>query len=221
MRKKGWSMGYRAVIFDMDGVLIDSEFFYLQRFHREIVKKYPWVAIEDLYPTVGMDEGRTRLLISRLARRDPADPAFDAELQEIFASGEELYYPDFLYPEVPEVLRELKERGLRIGLASSSPMKAIRNMLKECALADCFSCVVSGYELPESKPNPEVYYKAMQAIGCGPGECLVVEDSTHGVKAGAAAGAKVAARMDERFPFDQSKASYFIRTLRDLREILF
>ena len=60
MRKKGWSMGYRAVIFDMDGVLIDSEFFYLQRFHREIVKKYPWVAIEDLYPTVGMDEGRTR-----------------------------------------------------------------------------------------------------------------------------------------------------------------
>lgn len=221
MRKKGWSMGYRAVIFDMDGVLIDSEFFYLQRFHREIVKKYPWVAIEDLYPTVGMDEGRTRLLISRLARRDPADPAFDAELQEIFASGEELYYPDFLYPEVPEVLRELKERGLRIGLASSSPMKAIRNMLKECALADCFSCVVSGYELPESKPNPEVYYKAMQAIGCGPGECLVGEDSTHGVEAGAAAGAKVAARMDERFPFDQSKASYFIRTLRDLREILF
>ena len=221
MRKKGWSMGYRAVIFDMDGVLIDSEFFYLQRFHREIVKKYPWVAIEDLYPTVGMDEGRTRLLISRLARRDPADPAFDAELQEIFASGEELYYPDFLYPEVPEVLRELKERGLRIGLASSSPMKAIRNMLKECALADCFSCVVSGYELPESKPNPEVYYKAMQAIGCGPGECLGVEDSTHGVEAGAAAGAKVAARMDERFPFDQSKASYFIRTLRDLREILF
>ena len=221
MRKKGWSMGYRAVIFDMDGVLIDSEFFYLQRFHREIVKKYPWVAIEDLYPTVGMDEGRTRLLISRLARRDPADPAFDAELQEIFASGEELYYPDFLYPEVPEVLRELKERGLRIGLASSSPMKAIRNMLKECALADCFSCVVSGYELPESKPNPEVYYKAMQAIGCGPGECLVVEDSVYGVEAGAAAGAKVAARMDERFPFDQSKASYFIRTLRDLREILF
>ena len=214
-------MGYQAVIFDMDGVLIDSEFFYLQRFHREIVKKYPWVAIEDLYPTVGMDEGRTSLKIISMASCDPADPALDAVLQEIFASGEELYYPDFLYPEVPEVLRELKERGLRIGLASSSPMKAIRNMLKECALADCFSCVVSGYELPESKPNPEVYYKAMQAIGCGPGECLVVYDSTHGVEAGASAGAKVAARMDERFPFDQSKASYFIRTLRDLREILF
>lgn len=214
-------MGYRAVIFDMDGVLIDSEFFYLQRFHREVVKRYPWITIEEMYPTVGMDEGRTRLLIGSLAHEDPDDPAFDAELKEILAAGEELYYPDVLYPEVPEVLRELKGRGFRIGLASSSPMKAIQKMLRECGLSDCFDCVVSGYELPESKPNPEVYYQAMRTIGCGPGECLVVEDSTHGVEAGVAAGAAVAARVDERFPFDQSKAAYRIRTLSDLSEILY
>ncbi len=214
-------MGYRAVIFDMDGVLIDSEFFYLQRFHREVVKRYPWITLEDMYPTVGMDEGRTKILIGSLAHRDPQDSAFEAELEEIFSSGEELYYPDYLYPEVPEVLRELKERGFRIALASSSPMKAIQGMVRECGLWDCFEHIVSGYELPESKPNPEIYYRAMEAIGCRPEECLVVEDSTHGVEAGAAAGAKVAARLDGRFPFDQSKASYFIHTLRDLREILF
>lgn len=214
-------MGYLAVIFDMDGVLIDSEYYYLHRFHKAVVKNYPWITQEDLYPTVGMDTERTRLLMHRLARREPEDAAFDAELEQISESECSLYFPDVLYPEVPVVLEELKNRGFQLALASSSSMKTIQRMLKECRLSHYFSSVISGDAFRESKPNPEIYYKTMEALSRSPKECLIVEDSTHGVEAGAAAGAAVAARIDRRFPFDQSKASYFIHSLTELWEILY
>lgn len=212
---------YLAVIFDMDGVLIDSELFYLQRFHREIVKSCPWITREDLYPIVGMDNEQTRLLIHRLAHKAPEDSAFDAELEQIYGHGDELYFPKVLYPEVPKVLQDLKDHGFQLALASSSPKKAIRKMLEECNLADYFSSVISGDEFRQSKPNPEIYQKTMEVLARRPEECLIVEDSTYGVEAGVSAGARVAARIDTRFPFDQSKASYFIHSLEDLREILF
>ncbi|WWR16586.1 HAD family phosphatase [Lachnospiraceae bacterium JLR.KK008] len=214
-------MRYRAVIFDMDGVLIDSELYYLQQTHREIVKKYPWISEEDLYPTVGMDSERTRIRMHRLARREPDDVGFDRELEEIYRLGENLHFPDVLYPEVPEVLRELGVRGLKIALASSSSKKAIGRMLRECALTEHFSFVISGDEFQESKPNPQIYLTAMKALDCQPQECLIVEDSSYGVQAGVAAGAEVAARLDDRFPFDQSQATYFIHSLRELPEIVF
>ena len=62
--------------------------------------------------------------------------------------------------------------------------------------------------------------KTMEKLGRKPGECLIVEDSTYGVRAGAAAGADVAARLDDRFCFDQSPAAYFIHTLDDVWELL-
>lgn len=97
-------MQYRAVIFDMDGVLIDSEILYLTRTWKEMVKKWPWIAIEELYPSVGMDAERTRVLLHQVARKPMSDTVFDEEMDKIFDKTVIDHFTDVLYPEVPEVL---------------------------------------------------------------------------------------------------------------------
>ncbi len=213
-------MDIRAVIFDMDGVLIDSEYVYLSNTCRGLRKKRPWIREQDLYPSVGMDSVRTRELMFRIAGEPLDNREFDRELEEIYKLSDHVSYPDMLYPEVEKVLKALRKHGYKTALASSSRMAVIRKVLEQCGLQELFDYVVSGEQFRESKPNPEIYLTVMAAIGCRPEECLVVEDSTYGVKAGLGAGARVAARKDLRFPFDQSGAAYHIDTLEDVLEII-
>lgn len=213
-------MKFRAVIFDMDGVLIDSEYVYLSNTCKGLQKKRPWIREEDLYPSVGMDSVRTRELMFRIAGEPLNNREFDRELEEIYKLSDHVSYPDMLYPEVEKVLKALRKNGFKTALASSSRLAVIRKVLKQCGLEALFDHVVSGEQFRESKPNPEIYLTVMAAMGCRPEECLVVEDSTYGVKAGVGAGAQVAARKDLRFPFDQSGAAYHIDTLEDLMGIV-
>ena len=220
MTRTGNKMKYKAVIFDMDGVLIDSEYFYLERTYRELVKRYPWIRIEELYPIVGMSGKTERILMHELARRPLDDLQFDEELEEIYQSGHIADFTEVLYPEVKEILRWLKEQGLQIALASSSPVHCISQMLDQCDIRDYFESVISGESLVMSKPDPEIYQITMNRLGRKPEECLIVEDSTYGIEAGVAAGAAVAARKDERFCFDQSKAAYHIADLKGKKQVL-
>lgn len=205
----------KAVIFDMDGVLIDSEIVYIRHQCEKLQPKYPWVTQESLYPTVGMSGAEDRLFLAKLLRRETDDPAFLQELEELYRSCE-VSYPDILNPQAVPVLRRLQTMGLQIALASSSGIKTIRQVLHTCGIARYFDSVVSGDRFRRSKPDPEIYQYTMRCLGRRPGECLVVEDSTYGVRAGAAAGAVVAALRDSRFPFDQSAARFQIDHLEEI-----
>lgn len=162
MTRTGNKMKYKAVIFDMDGVLIDSEYFYLERTYRELVKRYPWIRIEELYPIVGMSGKTERILMHELARRPLDDLQFDEELEEIYQSSHIADFTEVLYPEVKEILRWLKEQGLQIALASSSPVHCISQMLDQCDIRDYFESVISGESLVMSKPDPEIYQITMK-----------------------------------------------------------
>ena len=117
---------------------------------------------------------------------------------------------------IPTVLEQLRAMGLQLALASSSPMSNIRQVLGECGLMEFFPVIVSGEQFEASKPDPEIYLHTMARLGRRPEECLIVEDSTYGVQAGAAAGGLVAALRDERFPFDQSAARFHIGNLSEI-----
>lgn len=104
-----------------------------------------------------------------LARRPLDDLQFDEELEEIYQSGHIADFTEVLYPEVKEILRWLKEQGLQIALASSSPVHCISQMLDQCDIRDYFESVISGESLVMSKPDPEIYQITMNRLGRKPG----------------------------------------------------
>lgn len=204
----------KAVIFDMDGVLIDSEPVYLNHQYEQLKEKYPWLKRESLYPVVGMSSQDYMPFMAKLCRREN-DSQFRQELESLNAKCR-IFYPDILRKEVPMVLETLKQMGMKLALASSSSEKNIHQVLNECGIMSYFSVIVSGGQFTQSKPDPEIYLHTMEKLGCEPEECLIVEDSTYGICAGTAAGGVVAALRDERFPFDQSKANIHLHSLAEV-----
>lgn len=204
----------KAVIFDMDGVLIDSEPVYLHHQYTHLKSLYPWITLESMYPLVGISGQEYMPFMAKLCRRTD-DTAFRQEMDAMNA-GCQVYYPDILRKEVRPLLHELKQMGLQVALASSSSRECIEQVLTQCKIRELFDCIVSGHEFTRSKPDPEIYRFTMDKLGRKPEECLIVEDSTYGVQAGTAAGGVVAALRDERFPFDQHAAQLHIDSLAEL-----
>jgi HAD superfamily hydrolase (TIGR01509 family) len=209
----------KAVIFDMDGVLIDSEIIYLDHMYEKLKIKYPQINREALFAVVGSTTKRTMEIISDVIGEDVNSPMF----QELYA---ELWvdcrpdYPSILRKEVPDILKELHRRGYQVALASSTSRAGIDDVLTSCGLKGDFDYIVSGEEFKESKPNPEIYLHTADTLKREPKECLVVEDSTYGIMAGHGAGMTVASVIDDRFSFDRSLADYSINGLWEILDVL-
>ena len=132
-----------------------------------------------------------------------------------------MIYADYVYPAVRSTLEALRARGILTALASSSPRKFIDRFLDETGLTELFDYTVSGEECENHKPAPDVYLRAMEALGVHPDEVLVVEDSPLGIAAGRAAGAFVLAPSVPSAPnVDQSEADACIEGLDQVLEYL-
>ncbi|HFM6592159.1 TPA: HAD family hydrolase, partial [Enterococcus faecium] len=117
-----------------------------------------------------------------------------------------------------EQLEWLKKKKIKMAIASSSPMDTINEVVTTCKIESYFDCLISGRDLPESKPNPTIFLKASEQLRIPVEECLVIEDSYNGIKAGKRANMKVLAIKDKRFSQDVSLADDVIYDIKYLRQ---
>lgn len=158
---------FAAVIFDMDGVIVDTEKFYLGTLAKLFEAEGIEVPFEDLCVTVGASYKDFKRNLVRWFELGGEHLAEEEALAR-YNVWEERNQPDFaalLNHGVVETIAELKRRGVRVALASSSPMSNILLVLEACGLSDAFELVTSGEQFHESKPNPEIYLHTLENLG--------------------------------------------------------
>lgn len=180
----------KAIIFDMDGVLINTEPLHFKCW-KVLMEEDGINLTYDIYkPCIGSTrEYLIQLLEERFGKlkRDP-----DELLKKMQQKKKEIVERDgfpFL-SGVKEAVSKFKEAGYILAVASSSPTDVIEETLNVLDVRECFRSITSGREVAEPKPAPDIFLRAMEKLGVSPQECLIIEDSTNGGKAAKAAGAK-------------------------------
>ncbi len=190
-------MTIKAVIFDLDGVIVSTD-----EFHYEAWKK---ISDEEGIPFNHTINNRLRG-VSRMESLniilERAEREYTPEEKQELAERKNDYYkkslvnltPDDLLPGAKDTIDELKRRKVKIAIGSSS--KNTPTILKQIGLADAFDAIADGNDITHSKPDPEVFLLAASKLDIPPEECLVVEDAEAGVQAAIAGGMNVAAVGD-------------------------
>lgn len=212
-------MALKAVIFDLDGVIVFTDQFHYQA----------WKKMADGM-NIYFDETINNRLrgVSRMdsleiiLERYNGEPLSQERKEELAAQKNEDYRallstmtPADVTDEVRETLAEIRRRGYKISLGSSS--KNAKFILERVALLDAFDAISDGNNITRSKPDPEVFLKGAEFLGEKPEDCLVVEDAEAGIVAGIAGGMKTAAIGDA---VSCGKADHTLETFSDLLKIL-
>lgn len=212
-------MRLKAVIFDLDGVIVFTDKFHYQA----------WKQIADSIGVYFDENINNRLRgVSRMDSLEiilegyKGEPLSQIQKDELADKKNELYrsllktmtYED-VASEVRNTLSELRNRGYKLAVGSSS--KNAKFILERVGLTDAFDAISDGNNITKSKPDPEVFLKAAEFLGQRPEECLVVEDAESGILAGAAGGMKTAAIGDA---VRCGRADYELKTFSDILEIL-
>ena len=209
----------KAAIFDMDGVIVDSEIVYNDYLLEFAQAKNPAVTMDMINPMVGRSRKDSWTIMENAVQNGQTweELLADFRVLDIYSKVD---YKKIFRRDALTVVKELKKRGYKIALASSTGPKLIARIVEETGMRPWFDLIVSGGQFKQSKPNPEIYHYTAKTLGVKEEECFVIEDSTVGIEAGKAAGMTVAALLDDRFGFDQSKADHQITYLLEILEFL-
>lgn len=214
-------MRYRAILFDMDGVLVDSESL-MAKVGVATLRAFGVEAKEtDFAEFVGTGEDS---YIGGVSRKYgvPYDPVMKQHLYVKY--GELVKTENVAAEKATEVLQTLRARGYKLAVCSSADREKVGYNLEAVGVADAFfDAVVTGSEIENLKPAPDIYLKGAELVGALPEECLVVEDAPSGIKAAHAGGMR-AVGITSSFPREtlREKAApdYIIDKLTQLLEIV-
>lgn len=203
----------KAFLFDMDGTLTDSEKYYTEGTFNW-VNKIKNISLKDIYPIIGTNMDETYKILSNISGLSYDEVI---KLNTEYFVNHPINYNDYIFDDVKDVLNILKDKGYKLALCSLSERWMVEQFIKDCKLENIFDVILSDDEVKNSKPNPEIYLKAIELLNIKSDEAIVIEDSCNGILAGKNANMKVYARNASRYNIDQSRADYIFN---DMHEIL-
>lgn len=210
----------KAVIFDMDGVLIDTFEAHRKGFDVVMRRRYGFgVGREEFLGYFGMDprDITAGLLKAHGVSEMPDFNLFYAEKQREFRRMTEEGV--IVLPGVRELLEKLRKENFRIALASSTTLKSIIPLMEKTGLKGYFQAFTGMEDTKKAKPEPEVYLKAAEKLGVPPADCWVIEDSLPGIEAGRKAGMRVVGvqtGMRSERELLGAGADFVVKTLEEL-----
>lgn len=207
----------KAVIFDMDGVLVDSMPYHFIAWYEALRPYGVRVSCFDVYAKEGERWERTLvdLLTSRKLR--PTDRL----LAEIFKKRQEIfkrYFQRFIFQGAAEVLTCIHKKGLKLGLVTGTPIEEIKRILP-ARIRKLFTAIISGDQVKKGKPHPEPYLMAAGRLGVTPKDCLVVENAPFGIISAQKAGMFCIA-VTTSLPKEYLKADLVVESLFDVKQIV-
>jgi beta-phosphoglucomutase family hydrolase len=181
-----WKPSKKTILWDMDGVIADSNSFHFAAWQETFAKRGVNFTKEDFSRLFGT---RNDFIIHNVLGEGLSEGNVESVVQEKEASFREKAKGNIKpFPGVIKLLNTIKRGNFKLALVSSAPKENIDLIAGELNLEKFFDCVVSGREVAESKPSPQIYLLAAGKLGAQPENCIVIEDSPHGVKAAKAAG---------------------------------
>jgi HAD superfamily hydrolase (TIGR01509 family) len=205
-----------AVVFDLDGVLIDSEPVWEQVRRGLVAEQGGHWAADAQHKLMGMSTPEwARYLSEDLGAGLPPDKVAALVIDRMAASYRE-HIP--LLPGAADAVRGLAARW-PLGLASSAPAVLIETVLASAGLRSYFQVTMSTEQVPRGKPAPDIYLAVAARLGVAPASCAAVEDSSNGLRSAAAAGLRVIAIPRPQYPPDPAAlaaTSLVLSTLADL-----
>lgn len=201
-------MQYQAVVFDMDGVIFDTERLVIE-FWKEVAKKHNIPNVEHTcIQCLGTNRVRTReIFLENYGADFPFDP-YRAEVTELFNT----HYKGVPLPTKPgvrELLSFLQEQDIKVGLASSTAQHLVRDEIGTAGLLPYFQTLVCGDMVEHSKPAPDIFLKACEILNADPTKSIAIEDSFNGIRSAHCAGMTPIMVPDQVQPTDEIRTLAF------------
>ena len=179
-------MKYKAILFDMDGVLIESEFLMRHAAIQALAEYGIEAKHEDFLEFTGMGEDK---FVGGVAEKYGHSYTFDMKEKAYDYFGEQVKEMAHVPAGVKEMLMALHEKGLVLAVCSAADLRKVRYNIKAIGVDESiFSALVTGSDVERKKPFPDIYLEGARRVDIDPKDCLVVEDAVSGIKAAHAAG---------------------------------
>ncbi|MBS6211580.1 MAG: HAD family phosphatase [Clostridiales bacterium] len=211
----------KAVLFDMDGVLIDTEKYLTKFWQQAAAEAGLSLKIEDCYMFRSFASQFASVIFQEKYGKEYDYFAIRNRRKELMKEHIETNGIE-IKPEVKETLWAIKQKGIQIAVVTATDEERTKSYLTEIGIYEWFDSIICATMVERGKPFPDVYLYACDKIGCTPKECMAVEDSPNGIQAASDAGCKTVMVPDLTQPDEDSKKRVIgvAQTLRGVLEYL-